>query len=759
MEFDLKYTLTSICKAVLLRSFPQNDEKNLNKTIGNYWGLNFDDDRILPPEVDTCATCYCISILAESLAIELDEVNDDILDVINQKLVQGIKTIVNLRNPQGFWPATVRLDKNIINDESNYCASIGDTYFALNALLDSGFLNHNWSINSLAKKYSIDLIIDFNGINSRISFVLKTIEWLDKIIIRSSMMNMTKGFPFNVIVKDGEIQNKDKRIPSTTVTANLMLVFLKIIEAMNKVEYLEIEAAKDLKSKTSILYNSLIKLFIRDGISEYGNDCSSKNKSLVHTARLLEVLIEDAKFRKQNHYDAIVRVFNNIKKKLPVINQDEEGKPKLDFGDMMLSDPSIYIETYKISYLIDGQWYEEKILHENFIDGILANAFISLYNYGENEQKKLDLDLIKNYIDALINNIFKRCHQIEIGGEDIRVCMCYVPRSSGFYPIYSSYLAYKAMKQASDILDVSNVIESDDLFEKILSIKTNRDFFSSLKRDINSVVPFIGAGLSAPLGYPLWARALTMIRERCNFDDEINKKITDLIALEQYFDAAEILKKEISKENDSLFYNAICNLFDEKIMGKVNVDDYPIGRIPFLFSNRLIITTNFDRAIETIFAKQQKHIERITPMLLENQTEKLINAVAENRSILFKMHGDYEDRNGIIFDKESYDKYYSAENSGEQTELEVQLARVLKSKHLLFLGASLLNDRTLDVIRNVIDTTDDSLWHYALIECDINNKTAIRERSLELSKLRIHPIFFPKGKFECINILFNHLEN
>lgn len=758
MEFDLKYTITSICKAVLLRSFPQNGVKKTNKSIGNYWGLNFDDDRILPPEVDTCATCYCISILAESLSIELEDIDDRILNEIDQKLVLGIKTIVNLRNPQGFWPATVRLDKNIVNDEVNYCASIGDTYFALNALLDCGFLDRKWIINVLAKKYHIDLNIDLDGINARITFVSKTIEWLDKIIIRSTM-NMTRGFPFNVIVKDGIIQNIDKRIPSTTVTANLMLVFVRIIEALDKIDCLEIETAKELKEKISSLYNSLIKLFIRDGISEYGNACSSKNKALVPTVRLLEVLIKDAKFRKQNHSDAITRVFNNLKRMLPSIEKDEDGKSQLNFGAMMLANPSIYIETYKITYLIDGKWYEEKILRENFIEGILANCFISLFNYNEEKQNLTDCGLIKAYIDALINNIFKRCHQIEIDGEEIRVCMGYVPRSSGFYPVYSSYLAYKAMKEASKILDESETVENNTKLEKILSIKTNKDYFYALKREMSNVVPFIGAGLSRPLGYPLWDRALTMIRERSNFSDIIDKNVSDLIASGKYFEAAEIIRKEMSKESDSPFYNAISNLFDDKIMEKADVSNYPIGRIPYLFSDRLIITTNFDRAIENIFAKIGKHIERITPMQLESQSEKLINSVAENRSILFKMHGDYEDKYGIIFDKESYDKYYGIEGSDEKTILELQLSRVLKSKHLLFLGASLIKDRTLDVIRDIVDTTDDSLWHYAFVECDINNKNAIRERAKELNKLRIHPIFFPTGEFEYINILFDNLDN
>ena len=193
-------------------------------------------------------------------------------------------------------------------------------------------------------------------------------------------------------------------------------------------------------------------------------------------------------------------------------------------------------------------------------------------------------------------------------------------------------------------------------------------------------------------------------------------------------------------------------------MGGKKITDYTIGKIPLLFSDRLIITTNFDRAIENAFANTKTHLERITPIQLETQSQKLKDSIAKSKSILFKMHGDYEDKEGIVFDKSSYDNYYGIMDDGKITPLVAQLSNVLENKHLLFLGASLLNDRTMEVIRNIVSKSKDSLWHYAIIEGDIDNKNALNERARELTTLRIHPIFYPKGKHESIDILLDSLK-
>lgn len=256
------------------------------------------------------------------------------------------------------------------------------------------------------------------------------------------------------------------------------------------------------------------------------------------------------------------------------------------------------------------------------------------------------------------------------------------------------------------------------------------------------------------MGYPLWDSALSKLRKRCNFNESEDKIVIDLIADGKYFDAAEKIKKSMK---ESAFYEAIRNCFDDRILQDKDWSSSPMSQVPKMFDNRLIITTNFDRVIQTAFVKYGKHINILTPIQLTQTDQRLIGAVAEQRSILFKMHGDYEEERGIIFDTSSYDKYYGVSGTREKTPLVTQLTEVLKSKHLLFLGASLKMDRTMDVIRNVEESTEDSLWHYAIIECDIANTNLMNERDKELSELRIHPIFFPVGQYEYINIILEAL--
>ena len=85
-------------------------------------------------------------------------------------------------------------------------------------------------------------------------------------------------------------------------------------------------------------------------------------------------------------------------------------------------------------------------------------------------------------------------------------------------------------------------------FEEIMNYyPANLSVYQCIKDDLDKIVPFVGAGLSAPF-YPLWSKALEKLTEKIFYADADKKKnIENLIngsnprlleaaqALENYF--------------------------------------------------------------------------------------------------------------------------------------------------------------------------------------------------------------------------------
>ncbi|ACV64737.1 hypothetical protein Dtox_4060 [Desulfofarcimen acetoxidans DSM 771] len=132
----------------------------------------------------------------------------------------------------------------------------------------------------------------------------------------------------------------------------------------------------------------------------------------------------------------------------------------------------------------------------------------------------------------------------------------------------------------------------------IFEMKENKGNIRRLINQMKSklgVVPFVGAGLSIPFGYPGWYSFLSDISEQYGLED----KIEPLLYESKYENAAEEIMNNIGNR---AFINAIEDAFGEHLLDDKDLTDTSVFLLPQLAMGP-VITTNFDRVLENVFKK------------------------------------------------------------------------------------------------------------------------------------------------------------
>lgn len=160
----------------------------------------------------------------------------------------------------------------------------------------------------------------------------------------------------------------------------------------------------------------------------------------------------------------------------------------------------------------------------------------------------------------------------------------------------------------------SNKVEADKYkdVKEYLSESNQIPQFNRLVSAIKKqrVAPFIGAGLSKNYGFPLWGEALEAIFEKVklneNIDDETKDKISGYIKRWEYIEAADSLYDLAPV----IVASYLLNNFDaNSIRDNLKPGSSGIASLLPELTDACIITTNFDRIIEQVFANAHKSIE------------------------------------------------------------------------------------------------------------------------------------------------------
>lgn len=270
---------------------------------------------------------------------------------------------------------------------------------------------------------------------------------------------------------------------------------------------------------------------------------------------------------------------------------------------------------------------------------------------------------------------------------------------------------------------------------ELIKYENNEVRLNAIKNHKRNIVPFIGAGVSCGCGLLTWYELLEELAKDYFSQEEI-KKLKELAAIEF---ADEIVKRA---GNISAIAHRISEIFASR---EINISD-----IPYILLEEfspLIVTTNYDGIIERASTKVPRG--KITALLpcLRGQFS---SAIQLNEYKLLKIHGSIEESTSFVISSQQYDVAYK-----ENGLVESYLRNIFSGKRVLFVGSSLEEDRTLEILKKCIEKNKE-LVHYAIIPRPVKEKDYL-QKNAHLMSLGIYPIYFPQNDYGAISKLLNYI--
>ncbi len=264
------------------------------------------------------------------------------------------------------------------------------------------------------------------------------------------------------------------------------------------------------------------------------------------------------------------------------------------------------------------------------------------------------------------------------------------------------------------------------------------------------VVPFVGAGMSMPFGFPGWRDFLV----RSCRGSSIEHRLGKMLDADRYEEAAELLYEHLEQGR---FQAALTSSFGDRILDRKSEPDFSWGALEHLPDLAVgpILTTNFDHVLERLFESVGVGLRVLWGT---QRLDSAMGALQRRQLFLLKLHGDVADPRERILTLSEYRQAYGGSEPGEirmQLPLPRLLGNILSSHVLLFLGCSLSADRTMQALRAVAQNYK-SLVHFAILERP-HEDSRFEERQRQLSALNILGIWYPPGRHDLIGPILARL--
>jgi hypothetical protein len=258
----------------------------------------------------------------------------------------------------------------------------------------------------------------------------------------------------------------------------------------------------------------------------------------------------------------------------------------------------------------------------------------------------------------------------------------------------------------------------------------------------DSVVPFIGAGVSVAGGFPTWKNHLRYQGRTAGIASATTE---ELLAKGDYEAVIETIEKT---RGPDVFAQEIRDAFCS--IG--SLEDITL-LISELFSDTLI-TTNYDRLLEQSFNTGTDEFIQVI-----NGTDAM-EAPDPKKVTIIKLHGDIGSPSRCILGKRHYDAAYGELGLDLSRPIPKLLRYYFTTSSLLFIGCSLHNDRTIQVFKAVKAAIGDGdrPEHFS-IEQAPETEADIVARNAELLDLGIVPIWYPRGEYDKVEAILRHARN
>jgi hypothetical protein len=226
-------------------------------------------------------------------------------------------------------------------------------------------------------------------------------------------------------------------------------------------------------------------------------------------------------------------------------------------------------------------------------------------------------------------------------------------------------------------------------FEEKYLLKEYQQNFETVKEERTKIVPFIGSGLSVPLGLPNWKVLLEKLSS--GLPNEHQKAMyLEYTNQGDLLEALDFLKKwSIHINDDDQVKDAIIKIIETEQKTGVEEDLHNFYDVIKLGSN-LYITTNYDLLFEDFL---HNSVGYRAPLCL-NDIDNLRKLLDRNSQVLH-IHGHVERKETMIVSTADYKKLY------EDDGLIYKLQHILTSRPLLYLGFSLNDKFFVDLYTNL----------------------------------------------------------
>lgn len=248
-------------------------------------------------------------------------------------------------------------------------------------------------------------------------------------------------------------------------------------------------------------------------------------------------------------------------------------------------------------------------------------------------------------------------------------------------------------------------------------------------RTSNGLVPFLGAGISVAFGFKDW-KTLLLTAAPPRLAVRIKKQLDG----NDYEGGAETLLKELGP--DGFQHTVAASAGDNNLQ----LFDFRVGTISLLslLASGPVITTNFDRILEHAFKVNGARFESV---ISGPRPDLIVDALHGNRRVLIKLHGDWQDRVGRTFSKSDYDTNYGkAQPEQKRVLLAAAESLLFSSRSLLFIGASLGIDRTVQLLQEVHQRYA-GICHFAIMSAPMKLK-AFEKKEKHLRTCGVLPLWY-----------------
>lgn len=260
----------------------------------------------------------------------------------------------------------------------------------------------------------------------------------------------------------------------------------------------------------------------------------------------------------------------------------------------------------------------------------------------------------------------------------------------------------------------------------ILKDPSNYQRYQDLVQSVQSgrVVPFVGSGMSEPSGKPMWSEFLRQVRT----SSTLTKRELEALLKRGDFEraASALLEKMPPQLFDERLDQAFLTRNTDKVAGAVRC-------LPEIFDGT-IITTNFDNLLEIV--QEGSEVGGFQEVLHGGTISDFRVMRGRGQRCLLKIHGDHKRPAERVLTEAEYDSTY-ASGSAARTELEY----LFGCEPILFLGCSLSNDRTMELLKEVVENDLNTPRNYAFLKRPKNSRAQVNREHF-LSERKIFPIWY-----------------